>query len=321
MGDRCRRRKFASMSMREKAAGANAWVEYGKPREEIAEKARNLFMQCVGRPALGKLGYSVLSTYIGPWHLCNKDGSIRMCEGMTMPEAIQEVLKEPRWATLWGEFLEWCERLKNDMSALDMAACMEICPASLECNRVVRLHFHVYLRSGVHMRHPPCATRLYFQGAKPHLATVLGGMPTVKSRNSWVGYFYCVVDRYGSVFRHGSRRPFKDFQVSAQWIVSLLQAKKLTPQQAKPLTLQTCHNVGRNLKELEVIEQEEMQSQFLRHWSKRNRRGGAWPLTNCSRCSCAWPVCAPSAWPNPRARRFAPAKNCCHSFSASCPLR
>jgi hypothetical protein len=65
------------------------------------------------------------------------------------------------------------------------------------------------------------------------------------------------VEKFGQVFSYGTKRPFKDFLVQGQWVLNLLQARKISLQCVRELVLQSCHNVQRHLKELDVLQREE----------------------------------------------------------------
>ena len=254
------REQFGQLPHEEKEVAMNAWLAAVDAPEFVSERAKLIFCK-KGRPAGGaKMGFTCLLTYIGPWKLCNDDGSVRLCEGVSMTEAEDLVRSCDAWEKKWKYFLKVADSIRARLHASDMAACMEICPRALEVENYVRLHFHLFLRANQHMRQPPCVKVLAFEDASPHLAGIVGGLPLAKARNNWAGYFYCVVKKFGSVFQHGPRRPFKDFLVSAQWVVALLQSKKISAKYAKELILQTCHNVTRYLKEMEVLEALERQS-------------------------------------------------------------
>ena len=251
---------FAKLSSEEKEVAMSAWLAAVDAPEYVSESVQHIFAR-KGRPSGGaKMGFTCLLTYIGPWKLCNDDGSVRNCEGLSLTDAEHLVRSSNAWEKKWKYFLKCADCIRARLHATDLAACMEICPRSLEEENYVRLHFHLFLRANQHMRQPPCGRVLAFEDSSPHLAGVVGGLPLAKARNNWAGYFYCVVKKFGSVYQHGSRRPFKDFLVSAQWVVALLQAKKISAKYAKELILQTCHNVTRYLKEMEVLESLERQT-------------------------------------------------------------
>ena len=103
----------------------------------------------------------------------------------------------------------------------------------------------------------PAPEQLRFEDVRPHWT----GQPTLNcgrstSPQTWAGYFYCAVPKYGQVFVEGNKEPFRDFPVQGQWIMGLLQARKITAVVARQLVFQVAHGVKRLLDDLTVVERE-----------------------------------------------------------------
>jgi hypothetical protein len=174
---------------------------------------------------------------------------------LALSEVVHVLRKDADVCDLWTKMRRHADILVSRLHAADVACCLEVCPRTFEEEHVARLHLHIFVRAAQRMSLPPVRL-LEFDGAVPVLADVVGGLPTSKQSGSWAGYLYCVVEKFGQVFSYGNKRPFKDFLVQGQWALNLLQARKISLQYARELVLQSCHNVQKHLKELQLLERE-----------------------------------------------------------------
>ena len=248
-----KRKAFAQLTNEEKLGVVAVWLERSSAPEHVAERAKTVFVQGTGRRTTG--AKTVLLTFIGPWMWRTKDGVVRHTGRSTLGEVVENLRADAAIRVLWGEMRRHADVVQARMKASDFACCLEICPRTFEEESVARLHLHVFLRAAQRMSLPPMRL-LELAGTVPIVADVVGGLPMAKQSGSWAGYLYCVVEKFGHVFSFGTKRPFKDFLVQGQWVLNLLQAKKISVQYARELVLQSCHNVQRSLKELGILERE-----------------------------------------------------------------
>ena len=97
---------------------------------------------------------------------------------------------------------------------------------------------------------------MVFEDVRPHIAFAPSlGNHRGKASTNWGGYFYLTVVKVGQVYTASNKLPFRDFPVQPQWVMSLLQAQKITAQQARDLAHQVGHGVTRLLADLVHVEQ------------------------------------------------------------------
>ena len=200
------------------------------------------------------VGTSMLLTYIGPWKMSMSADGLDLPSWAGMNVVCKELRENGYVRKLWSDFQAHIKQVLLLTRGVDYAACLEVCPETLELTASVQLHFHLYIRSNRKMFIADMAS-LSFQSAKPNRAHIIGGAVLERrARHSWSGYFYCCVDKIGSVERVSNRQPFKDFSVNANWIMQLVQAQKLTVSTARDLLVDTGSGVGRCFRELDIME-------------------------------------------------------------------
>ena len=179
---------------------------------------------------------------------------------------------------------ELCERLRSDerVRALeaalqavlakvsgmycvqDFAYCLEVCTKTYEAavdagldrgsaGVPVRVHAHAFLRS-----HSKLAARtpkpFVLCGSTPQRSSHASGL---KSRaNSGQGLYYVQCPKIGQILSGGSLSPFKDYLVSGEWIMNLVQANKITYEMARLELVRSAKNLPRLLPALEKWKKE-----------------------------------------------------------------
>ena len=248
-----KRKAFAQLPNEEKVRVVALWVQRSGAPEYVADRAKTIFVAGVGRRRAGPK--TVLLTFVGPWTWRAKDGVVRHTGDLTLAEVVHVLQRDAAVCDLWSNMRRHADMLLSRVQAADLACCLEVCPRTFEEEHVARLHLHVFLRAPQRMSLPPLRL-LDFEGAVPVVADVVGGLPTSRQSGSWAGYLYCIVEKFGQVFSYGTKRPFKDFLVQGQWVLNLLQARKISLPYARELVLQSCHNVQRHVKELDMLARE-----------------------------------------------------------------
>ncbi len=234
------------------------WLEATTPPSYVTEFAEEVFPEPVAKK-LNLCGRTALLTYVGPWGLKGDDGLLKELGTMTLDGLVEFLREDEDTLDLWTRLQAHVLQLQKAALADDFACCMEICTKSFASARVCRIHFHVFLRSQRRMwlqNHD----LMFFEGCRPHLAAIVGGIFIAKSQATWIGAFYCTADKVGSVLTASSKVPFVDYLVQGQWIMNLTQSGKITLATARRYILQSCHNVQRYLKDLEILQQEQMKA-------------------------------------------------------------
>ena len=254
------RKAFRDISPEERNDYIRKWMRLAKPPlwlEKTLEK-RFLSTEAVGKVCLVK-SQGVLVT----WNLPAEGGSdsVKLAQSLppwqlTMDELVTRLRHEPTAKELWGRVMDHGQRIKPLAGADDVAVCLEVCPETYMLQKTLRLHIHMFLKSNgqnLRLRHMDFYD---FEGCTSHVSTSIGGLCSTKGRSNWSGFFYCCLkDKLGTVFTEATKTPFTKFMVNPAWILSLVQAQKLSISAARELLVR-CVNASRHLKELESYDNE-----------------------------------------------------------------
>ena len=248
-----RKSLFGKLSLARKDKASRDWCEAIKPPSYISERAKFIFIGGVKGFKLRSQQKQALLTYSGPWVLRDNAGDHADLSGRTVDDVVALVRSSDTWNTTWDVFTRFCEELKKKYNAAEYCACMELCTSTLQDQGLGRIHFHVFFRSD-RLLSDLITEELLFQKVRPCNSNNITGVSN-RSRNNWAGYFYVVVEKIGCIFSVGARRPFRDFTVRSEWIMNLVQCKKLTVDHAKILLARVINGAPRHLKDLETCAQ------------------------------------------------------------------
>ena len=81
--------------------------------------------------------------------------------------------------------------------------------------------------------------------------------------NGFQAMYYCQVDKLGSLFRGGTKVPYTEYQVNGDWILNLVQARKLSLSTARHELVRCMKNLPRNLQALDLWWAEERKVRLL----------------------------------------------------------
>jgi hypothetical protein len=116
---------------------------------------------------------------------------------------------------------------------LDHVVALEICPKSFAEN-IGRVHVHVYLKSNVGKIWMPSLAKFRFRNCLPHQTTDVSPSRS-RYTTGWAGFFYAQVPKKGEVFSVGSKDPFTGYPVQVNWVLTLVQAGKVSVTDARKL--------------------------------------------------------------------------------------
>ena len=244
---------WGQLSLARKDEWAREWAMAFTAPAYVAERATSIFHGTSKSACADKMSRQVLLTYSGPWVLRDGDGNPCDRSNVSVDAVVSEIRDAETWQRSWNLFLQFCEEIKTQYGALEFAACMELCCSTLADQGLVRIHFHVFIRTDKPLT-KVAQEALSYQSVRPCNSNKIAGVPSRK-RNDWAGYFYCVVQKTGCIFVHGARRPFRDFSVRSDWIMNLLQCGKISNDYARELLGQTIAGCPRHLKEIEMSQQ------------------------------------------------------------------
>ena len=210
-------------------------------------------------------------TFNGPW-------------GVVPDVPVPEAAKDP--STLDTAVVEVCEHLRNHAGVLELwaefkkkvddwydtfflssvAFCLELCTHTLQSEGIIRVHFHVFFRSNSSKIRIESVRHLIFKGTEPFRSdNVMGGTRSTRGGGTNAGMYYLQAPKIGSIFTSGTLMPFKDYLVSGEWIMNLVQAGKLNFHTAREEIVRSAKNLPRLLQSLDRWHQEMQRASLKDH--------------------------------------------------------
>ena len=197
-----------------------------------------------------------LMTWNGEWGLLEeKDG---VCPAPTdWRELVAHVRNRPRAQALWQEFLIFVKDAVIELFINDWAASMELCMNTWEEQGQLRIHMHLCWKSSQKVRlkrHDP----LVFRGTPPHASATIA---TLQSRvsGSWCGLYYLTCPKIGVIESTSTKQAFTQFPVSAEWVFSMLQSRKMELCDARKEIIKCGKGLVRKLADLDKLAQMKME--------------------------------------------------------------
>jgi len=200
-------------------------------------------------------GKTLLLTYNGPWGLkCGKEADDIDLPSLTLDAIVAVLRQDADIQQLCQDLQEFSEQLKNSLLCSDVSCCLEVCTTTLKEQMKVKCHIHIWLRCCKRIWVKD-ASKLVFHGQGPNMSGVMGGIVRETRQSSFQGMLYTSSLKLGSVFSYSTKEPFTGYLVQPSWLMNMLQGQKITFDTCKEAVVKTCQNVGRYLKDLEVVEQ------------------------------------------------------------------
>ena len=209
-------------------------------------------------------------TFNGPWGVV---GDFKVSEALKGPSidntAINEVCEQLRQHAgvlqLWEEFKKKAEFWKDAFYLSSTAFCMELCTQTLSSEGIIRVHFHVFFRSSGRLR-IETGHQVAFKGSEPFKSdNVMGGTKSARGPGTNAGMYYLQAPKIGSIFSSGTLLPFKDYLVTGEWVMNLVQAGKLQFHTARAEIVRTAKNLPRLLAGLDRWHQEVQRAALKEH--------------------------------------------------------
>ena len=218
--------QFRSMSSSEKCKLSKLFVASTAPPRHIMDYVQQQWMDGAVEDRFMKCRYlqakSVLLTWNGDWGLFREIvGDVRGWK-----EVVELLKKNAQFLQLWQDFQAHVERLADVLAASGHACCMEVCMETLEESGVVRVHGHGFFNREIQKMQLYHGRAAAFMGSIPNKSLKAGGT-AMRNSSANAGFFYICAPKIGGVVFHSSLRPYKDFQVNAEWIINLVQAEKM----------------------------------------------------------------------------------------------
>jgi hypothetical protein len=150
---------------------------------------------------------------------------------------------------IWDEFVEWLKHLGERLGCVSWGCSFEVASSTWEATRVLRVHAHCFMKKESKMR-LQSSCHLMFRGCLPNKAGYINGQ-SVRCVGSWAGMYYVVAPKLFSLFTFSTKAPFSEFMVSPEWIFNLLQANKISYENAKRELIKCGKGLTRRLMDLE----------------------------------------------------------------------
>ena len=214
---------------------------------------------------------TALLTFNGPWGVV---GGVTVPEITKNPftsnlvvEGVCEQLREHEVVLeLWAEFKKTVECWKDAFFLNSVAFCMELCKCTLESEGIIRVHFHAFLRCNNSKIRIEKACQLAFKGSEPFKSdNLMGNVRSARQAGTNAGMYYLQAPKIGSIFTSGTIMPFKDYLVSGEWIMNLVQAGKLNFHTARDEIVRSAKNLPRLLASLDRWHQEMQRASLQEH--------------------------------------------------------
>ena len=211
------------MSKVQKGKAFGRFCSLSSAPEEVTEMVKDTW-GCASGERRWAYAKSVLLTWNGDWGVVKVPDDVHLS---SVDDVVSYVRGQTSMLKLWQRFLDHIKDEAEFQYCKVYACSFELCTGTWQDSRQVRVHGHAFLfRPDARMSiRSPASVK--FLGSLPHKATEVNG-GTLRSGQGWGGCYYVLCPKVGSIFTGGSVESFKDFPVSPQWIVGLVQAKKMT---------------------------------------------------------------------------------------------
>ena len=216
-----------NLSREQKGKAYGRFCFLSKAPEEVSEMVKDAWGS-EGGEARWVQSKSILLTWNGDWGVVQVPDDADLS---TVDDVVSYVREQSSMMKLWQRFLD-CIKAEAENQFCKLYACsFELCTQTWQDSRQVRVHGHAFLfrpDAKMQIRRPDAFKFLGSLPYKSHEQRSQSG----RSAGGYAGCYYILCPKVGSIFTGGSVERFKDFPVSPQWIVGLVQAKKLTFQAA-----------------------------------------------------------------------------------------
>jgi hypothetical protein len=197
---------------------------------------------------------TVLLTWIGERGVIPSEGYEHL---LTKPDALASKLKTDQTCiAFFADLKALAEKLKKEFHLAAVSYALEMCTLTLAEKGTIRVHTHMFLEAGfkkkIHIRNVEV---LMFDGMVPHrgLAKADGTSGNVMSKQPACGHYYLRMPKHGSVLSDGSHRPYLDYRVNPEWIMSYMQQGKLAAHYAYKEICKTWKNAEMHTKALKFV--------------------------------------------------------------------
>ena len=167
---------------------------------------------------------------------------------------LEQLKLMPKVESLWKRVRHEASRWNVMLGANDYTVCLELCTATWEQEKNVRLHAHIAYSARDRMSMTVGQLGDYkFMGTVPHVSEEQGQRRRVCG---WASFYYVQAPKISSLWHWGTKYAFLDYPVSGEWVWGLVQSKKMSYEKAKEELVRSAKCLTRHLPNLERLVQE-----------------------------------------------------------------
>ena len=175
--------------------------------------------------------------------------------------AVRMIHHMPFYQPLRESFLKKIADVVTKKFIQHWAFTLEICPHALLEEGNLRVHAHVFFASTDKFVLTP--EECEHLGTRPHRTHGILNMTSSRSSRNFSGMYYVLAEKIGTVCTNTSTPAFTGFPVQPQWILSLVQAEKMTYDVARADLVRCAKDVLRSTSTLDKWHQE-MKAAFMK---------------------------------------------------------
>ena len=155
---------------------------------------------------------------------------------------------------LWDRVLQEAGRWQVRLGAQDYCVCLELCTRSWKEEQTIRLHAHLAFVARDRMTITIGeASKGYFLGSRFQATQEQAGR---RRALGWSSFYYVQAPKIGHLFDWGTKYPYDDYPVNADWVWQLVQSKKITLAESRKELVRSAKCLTRHLPNLNKLEEE-----------------------------------------------------------------
>ena len=163
-------------------------------------------------------------------------------------ELTENLKKMPAVQTVWQKVKLAASQWHRHLGACEYTVGLEVCSTTWAEEGVLRLHAHLAFIAAQRMSVAPKELRARkFLGSSFQVSAENAGM---RRCLGWSSFYYVQAPKLGHLFHTGTKMAYDGFPVSAEWVWTLVQSKKMDAKNAKSELLRQAKCLTRHLPNL-----------------------------------------------------------------------
>ena len=172
---------------------------------------------------------------------------------LALCDAVEQVRNTYEGPKVWLKVRQEAIRFTTWLGVKDWSICLEICPKSLRQKREIRLHAHLAVMFERKRDFKMDARQFTFLGGGIHISEA---EISLRRKVGWGAFYYVSAPKISQLWSISTKLPFDEYPVNMQWIWNLLQASKMSAEQARNELIKGAHRLPNHLPALERLKLE-----------------------------------------------------------------